>query len=255
MKQPSYSKLSANLESLQTLTALFANAEIIDLSVLLERGIPRWPSHPHLVIDPTVTHEHDGYYCQSISLAEHTGTHVDAPHHIHADMPDRTIEHVPLESLVGPCTVIDLSDRDWQPGESATLRDIETYLERHGAQIETGDIVLINYGWLRRYWTTGGSWKYYVDNQPGLTAEVADELIRKQVKAVGTDTSAVGTPVKDGRSELCHFHQRVLREEIYLIETLDQLDRLPAKCFFMTAPLKIHRGSGSPIRAMAVVPR
>lgn len=255
MEHPRHSPKSVNLESLQALSALFAGAEMIDLSVLLERGIPRWPSHPHLVIDPTVTHEHDGYYCQSISLAEHTGTHVDAPHHIHADMPERTIEHVPIDALVGPCTVIDLSDREWKPGESATWHDIETYLDQHEAQIEEGDIVLINYGWLQRYWTTGGSWRYYVDNQPGLTKEVADELIRKRVKAVGTDTSAVGTPVANGQSEPCHFHQRVLREGIYLIETLVQLERLPVKCFFITAPLKIHRGSGSPIRAMAVVPR
>ena len=53
--------------------------QIVDLSPVIEKGIPRWPSHPHLVIDKTVTHEHDGFYCQSISMAEHTGAHVDPP--------------------------------------------------------------------------------------------------------------------------------------------------------------------------------
>ena len=237
------------------MTSLFADSEIVDLTVLLERGIPRWPSHPHLVIDPTVTHEHDGYYCQSISMAEHTGTHVDAPHHVHADLPEQTVEHIPLPSLIGPCTVIDLSDREWKPGECATLNDMLAYLERHGAEIDEGDIVLIHFGWLKRHWTTGKDWRYYVDNQPGLTKDAADYLIGKRVKAVGTDTAAVGTPVSGGVSKPCFFHQQVLRQGIYLIETLDQLDRLPVKCFFITAPLKIHRGSGSPVRAMAVVPR
>lgn len=63
--------------------------EVVDLSPVLERGIPRWPSHPHLVIDKTVTHEHDGFYCQGLSMAEHTGAHVDAPEHSRRDRMER----------------------------------------------------------------------------------------------------------------------------------------------------------------------
>ncbi|MBX5435752.1 MAG: cyclase family protein [Alicyclobacillaceae bacterium] len=240
--------------ALQQLRDLFAHAKVVDLSPLLENGIPRWPTHPPLVIDPTVTHEHDGYYCQSVYMAEHTGSHVDAPHHIHADMPEATVEHIPPAALIGPATVVDLSDRQWQPGERATLADVKRWSERTGVQVEPGDIVLFHFGWLRRYWTTSGAWKRYAYNQPGFAEDLADFVIETGVRAVGTDTVAVGTPVVDGNQERCYFHERVLRRHIYLMECLDNLDQLPPKCFFIAAPLKIKRGSGSPIRAIALIP-
>ncbi|KIL38033.1 hypothetical protein SD70_29150 [Gordoniibacillus kamchatkensis] len=242
-------------QPLAALKAAFSQMEVVDLTVTLEKGIPRWPSHPHLVIDQTVTHEHDGYYCQSVSFAEHTGTHMDAPYHAHRELPHLTLESVAPDALIGMCTSIDLSGREWLPGESAELDDVERALARTGAEIDEGDIVLINFGWLKRFWTTGRDWRYYADNQPGLTKEVADFLLEKRVRAVGTDTIAVGTPIADGVSGYCHFHQRVLKNEIYLMECLVNLELLPAKCFFIAAPLKIHNGSGSPVRALAYIPK
>ncbi|NRF95871.1 hypothetical protein HQN89_34225 [Paenibacillus frigoriresistens] len=51
-------------------------------------------------IDATATHEHDGFACQSPFLGEFTGTHVDAPFHIPADLANSTIEHV--DRMDGP---------------------------------------------------------------------------------------------------------------------------------------------------------
>jgi kynurenine formamidase len=36
---------------------------------------------------------------------------------------------------------------------------------------------------------------------------------------------------------------------------LKNLGRLPPFCFFMTFPLKVKGGSGSPVRAVALVPK
>ncbi len=58
-----------------TLASLIGGMRSVDLAPKLERGMPIFPTHPHLVIDPTVVHRRDGYYCQSISMAEHTGCH------------------------------------------------------------------------------------------------------------------------------------------------------------------------------------
>ncbi|MBD2870607.1 cyclase family protein [Paenibacillus arenilitoris] len=232
---------------------LVRSSRTVDLSVLLETGIPRWPSHPPLMIGPAATHEHDGYANQLLGISEHTGTHMDAPYHIHGDMPGRTIEHVAPDAVIGRCVVIDLTFREWQPGERATLEQIEAVLARTNTAIREGDIVLIHFGWMR-YWTTSREWSRYADNQPGMTEDAADFFISRKVRAVGTDTAAVGTPVKDGMSEVCYFHKKVLRNEIYLIECLRQLDQLPPVCFFIALPLKIAGGSGSPIRAIALVP-
>ena len=39
---------------------LLREFDVVDLSPTLENDIPRWPTHPPLVIQPTVTHSHDG---------------------------------------------------------------------------------------------------------------------------------------------------------------------------------------------------
>jgi arylformamidase len=244
---------SPGSQALSILNEIFHSAQIVDLTALLEKGIPRWPSHAPLMIDATNTHEHDGYACQTLSIAEHVGTHVDAPYHVHADLPDLTIEHVPLNAFIGKCTVVDLTFKVWEGGERAELSDVRHALDQAQTEIEEGDIVLFHFGWMK-YWTTSRDWGYYANNQPGFTEEVADYLLNKRVKAVGTDTAAVGTPVKNGVSDRCFFHERVLRQEVYLIECLNHLDRLPSKCFFMAQPLKIRGGSGSPVRALAVIP-
>lgn len=243
------------VESLNEIENFLSSSEVIDLTALLENGIPRWPSHPHLVIDPTVNHDHDGYYCQSIALPEHCGTHVDAPYHVHGDLPEKTIDTIKPDSLIGKCTVIDLSSKDWKPGDRATLDDVQGYLDQKGISIEENDIVLFNFGWLKKYWTTSIEWKYYAENQPGLSEDLAEFMINKKIKAFGTDTIAVGTPVIKGIQDQCFFHERVLRNEIYLMECLVNLEKLPPKCFFFAAPLKIYKGSGSPIRALAFIPR
>jgi len=243
------------VESLQKISEILKNSRFVDLTVLLENGIPRWPSHPHLVIDQTVTHEHDGYYCQSINMAEHTGTHVDAPYHSHEDLSAKTIEKIKIDSLIGTCKVIDFSTREWKPGERLKLSEVKEYLLENKLDIEKDDIVLFNFGWLDKYWTNTSEWKYYSMNQPGMDEELADYLIEKNIKAVGTDTIAVGTPVVDGVSEVCYFHEKVLRKDIYLMECLENLKELPKECLFIAAPLKIVNGSGSPIRALAVIPQ
>ena len=67
---------------MENLDNLFKKEKIVDLSPTIERGMPKFPTHPSIVIDKKITHEHDGYYCQTLNFGEHTGTHVDCPAHI-----------------------------------------------------------------------------------------------------------------------------------------------------------------------------
>jgi arylformamidase len=236
--------------SAEALFATLRRWRCIDLSVTLEAGIPRWPAHPHLVIDQTVTHAHDGYYCQSLSLAEHTGTHVDAPCHVHPDLMDNSIDRADPSALVGRAVVADLAPLGLGAGQSATLAQVQSALAARGLTAGPGDILLIHFGWMR-HWTTGPGWKFYATNQPGLAPEVADWILATGLKAVGTDTIAVGTPLAGGVAQPCACHERVLRRGIPLVECLANLDQLTRPVLFIAAPLKIRAGSGSPIRALA----
>lgn len=235
-------------------------ARWIDLSPRIENGMPRWPTHPPVIVSQTMTHDHDGFYCQNLSMPEHAGAHVDAPYHIHKDLPDQTIENVPIDSLFGPCKIVHLEHLDLQAGEVADADDVIAWEKASGEVIQQGDIVLINFGWLKRHWRTDNQWSYYAMNQPGLTEDAADLFRSRQIRVIGSDTAACGMALKDGRTVIdgpepigCWIHGTLLCEGILLVECLANLEQLPDAAYFMALPLKTHRGSGSPIRAVGLV--
>ena len=49
------------------------------------------------------------------------------------------------------------------------------------------------------------------------------------------------------------IHPMVLEKQVLIIENLTRLDELPDFFLFMALPLKIRQGSGSPIRAIALI--
>ena len=68
---------------------------------------------------------------------------------------------------------------------------------------------------------------------------------------MGCDTVAVDA----FGSEENPAHYTLLGNEVYIVENLKNLDKLPSFCFFMAFPLKVKDGSGSPVRAVALVPK
>lgn len=68
MKDPVPPKSHHSFEAVRTAARHLRSLRPVDLAPTLGRGIPRWPSHPHLIIDQTIMHENDGYYCQNVSM-------------------------------------------------------------------------------------------------------------------------------------------------------------------------------------------
>src|SRR5919107_6204863 len=66
---------------------------------------------------------------------------------------------------------------------------------------------------------------------------------------VGCDTLAIDATVSTENPA----HYARLGSEVYIVENLKNLDRLPPFCLFLALPLKIKGGSGSPVRAVALV--
>lgn len=247
-------------DSLTQLHTLMNSARIFDLSPMIENDMPRFPTHPPVIINKTVTHAHDGYYCQTVFIPEHAGAHVDSPYHIHEKLIEKTIETFPVNFLIGLCKVIHLEKRDWKPGECATAKDIFAWEEESGERIEANDIVLFNFGWLKKYWTTGKNWAWYSMNEPGLSEDASELLLSRRIKAIGSDTVACGTALEDGKPNPdapppnnCWIHNNLLSKDILILECLANMEKIPNACFFMAFPLKIKNGSGSPIRPVAIV--
>jgi len=235
------------------LTSGIQNATVVDLSPLIENGMPRWLTHPHAVIHQTVTHEHDGYYTQTLNIAEHTGSHIDAPAHIHPHMMDDTIEKAPPATFLAPATLFDLRRFKLGPGDFATLpmfQELESEMDRPLAE---GDVMLANFGWHEKYWVTDSNWRYYAGFCPGIDEESIAWISSKNPVAVGADTVAFDTALIEGKEvQVSHAHATYcLPHRIYIIESLANLGQLPSHFFFMALPLNIKYGSGSPVRAIA----
>lgn len=231
---------------------LLRGMRVVDLSPTLERGIPNWPMHPPLVIDKAREKERDGYYAQLLVICEHTGTHVDAPTHFHPAMTDRSIDLFPADNLIAPAIVYDFADQQLRPGELVTRDMVEAYEARHGVAVGAGEIALVNFGWMQRYWRTDSQSTWFVKNSPGIQEDAIIHFRDRGIRAIGCDTVACDMAVVDGVGlETTGHTDHWLPRGILIMEMLTNLDKLSRRCLFVATPLKIKEGSGSPIRPLA----
>ena len=187
---------------------------IVDLSLPLGEDTPLYPGDPEVKIRPWAFIERDGYYMNVLKLGEHSGTHVDAPAHF---IPGgKTVDEMPLEKFMGYAFVLDVKGGEG----NVKLDEIPDSGYRNR-------IVLF---------LTGGR---------ELSPEVALFLVAEGAKAVGTDAMSIGDKT---------VHTILLSAEVPVFENLTNLEKLVSKTFtFIALPLKIDGGSGSPVRAVAVL--
>ena len=134
----------------EQLNQLIGEAEIVDLSPTIEHNMPKWPTHPQIIVDPTITHAHDGYYCQTLVMGEHTGAHVDCPAHILPEMQDKTVDKYGPTMVMGPAVKYDIFRLNAQPGDRITKEQI---LELMGLLTERQrDIVILYFYYGETQW-------------------------------------------------------------------------------------------------------
>jgi len=233
---------------LSVLIEAFSQFEVRDLTHALEEGIPFFPTHSRFYhLD--ANRDDDQAILFQILMHEHNGTHVDAPAHCMAGVPDADrdyLESVPPERLIGPAAVVDVSDN---PPHLLQAESLLTW-EKVNGSIEPGEAVIFNFGWHRK-WRTGIHGRAFVEQYPGIDVGLAKYLLDRRVRAVGTDCLGIDC---SGSTEN-PAHKQLLTNHILIMENLAALDGLPRRIFLIAAPLRIRRGSGSPIRAIALVPK
>ena len=235
--------------------------QIVDLSHAFGAGTLYWPTSASKF---GLKQEANGptpggwfYSANTLSTPEHGGTHLDAPRHFSEK--GRTADEIPLEQLVAPAVVIDVTkeaaaDRDYRLTREAVL----AFEKAHG-QIARGTVVLLRTGW-SRFWPDARS--YLGDDTPGDASklsfpsygvEAARLLVEERgVAALGIDTASIDY----GRSSDFQVHRVAAARNVPGFENLTNLDRLPARGAMIVAlPMKIEGGSGGPLRAIALVPR
>jgi kynurenine formamidase len=201
-----------------------------------------------------------GFYYASNNFftSEHGGTHMDAP--VHFAEGSHTADQVPLESLVGPALVIDVTEASRQSADYlVTVADLEAWEQKHGP-IEPNAIVLIRTGF-SQYWPDAARYLGTAERGagavpklhfPGLHPDAAAWIVaNRPIKAIGIDTASIDF----GQSTLYESHRTLYAKNIPAFENLTSLEQLPARGAFIVAlPMKIRGGSGAPLRAMAILP-
>ncbi len=234
----------------EELERVLQEMRIVDLTHTLEEGIPTYPTHAKYFQMPWRSLG-DPAEMNQLILSEHTGTHVDSPSHFVPDPDDparKHIDEVDVTTLIGRAVTLDFGPF----GATNELVDLAAIVawEREHVAIEPGDIVLVNFRWGSRWHPVPGGFAF-LEGWPGLSRDSAEYLADRAVKAVGTDCISLDSG--DGGGGELPAHYTLLPRGILIVENLANLDRLPALSFFVALPLKIKHGTGSPLRAIALV--
>ncbi len=233
---------------------------IVDLSHPYDAQTIFWPTESGFVLEK----EHDGdsgkgyyYRANRLTTPEHGGTHIDAPSHFAAK--GLTVDAIPLEQLVGPAVVVDVTRKCAADRDYRVAIDDFTDWEKVNGEIPKRSIVLLRTGFAKfwpdrkRYLGTDarGSAAIAELHFPGLDAAAAEWLVReRKIKAVGLDTASIDY----GQSTRFETHVALMTNDVPAMENLANLDRLPATGVTVVAlPMKIAGGSGGPLRAIAIV--
>jgi kynurenine formamidase len=234
-----------------TLVDAFRRARIVDASPVIRPGMPLFPGHPPLEIDAMArTHERDGYFLQTLSFGEHTGTHADAPAHAVPSRSADTIDTIPVSRFVVPYVIFDLAPLHLEPGRLAASGDLVAAERAAGHSLEGGDAALINFGWEVHYDAPDDWW---IKNAPGLSADACEYLVDRGVSLVGSDTATCDIAIREGSIVADHGHQTYfLPNGIPIVEGLVGLGSAPRRGVFVGAPLKVYGGSGAPLRAILI---
>jgi len=222
------------------------SVKIIDLSRALKPGGPETTALPRFASWWYARCEWgDAVNFQAMLISEHTGTNVDAPKHVLDE--GETIDQLPIDAFLGPSVVLDL--RHLESLDDITPQIIQEAEAKLTSEIQPGDIVLLMTKYDELHWEPYPKGYAKLRNRPALTPDAADYLVQKRIKAIGVDTvspDVSGSPLP--------VHQILLSHGVLIIEALSNLDQIPeGRCLFVALPLKIHGGSGSPVRAVAIV--
>ncbi|MFW8595317.1 cyclase family protein [Cribrihabitans neustonicus] len=195
-----------------------------------------------------------------LKLGEHSGTHFDAPHHwiTGKDYEDGYTDTLDVQRLVAPVNVIDCSKESAENPDFLLTADLIKAWEAEHGEIGKGEWVVMRTDWDQR----AGDEALFLNadaegpHSPGPTPDAVEYLLSKGI--VGWGSQCIGTDA--GQAGLMDppypAHNLLHRDNCFGLASLANLDKLPAKgAILIAAPLKIARGTGSPIRALALVPR
>jgi len=245
---------------------------IIDCTTVLGPDTPilRLPEDfarntPKVEIHKISEYDEDGpfFAWNWLKLGEHSGTHFDAPHHWISgkDFKDGYTDTLDVQRLIASVNVIDCSaEAADDPDFLLTAQHVKVWEAQNG-EINPGEWVLMRTDWDKR----SNDEELFLNDDtdpfedgshsPGPTTECMDYLLSKGIVGWGTQCIGTDAGMAGKFSPPYPAHNYLHRDNCFGLASLTNLDQLPAKgAVLMASPLKIENGTGSPMRALALVP-
>jgi arylformamidase len=203
---------------------------IFDITRTIRPGIAVWPGDPafDLTWASSLT-AGDASNVARVSLGVHTGTHVDAPHHILSS--GAPIDEIALDTFIGKVTVADAAERPW----------IDAGFVRHLLSLNPEPHRLI---FRTAAWAAGAD--TFPNQYPSIAPEAAEVLTAAGIVLVGTDAPSVDPP----DSADLPAHHTLLSAGTCILENLLLDDVPPGDYELIALPLRIAGADASPVRAV-----
>jgi arylformamidase len=207
---------------------------LIDLSQPIFDGGPNCPAHPPVRSEVTSDHTRADWCWETLTLASHTGSHLDAP--LHKIAGGASIDSLPLEAFTGPAHIADL--RGIAPGAWITPEILAATLP---TDLPPDRIVLMATGWgdIRE---RSELWLY---QSPKLAPAAAEWLVEKRIRGLGVDHWGIGGWDKENDATV---HTILLGHGIWIVEELRfpaDVYQLPMPQNFMALPINLRGHSGA----------
>ena len=222
--------------------ALGADVHGVDLSQPIFDAGPNCPAHPPVRSEVSSDHVSAQWHWETLTLASHTGSHLDAP--LHKIAGGAAIDSLPLESFMGAAFIANL-----RPIEPRAPITPELLAKALPPDLPMDSIVLMATGWgdIRE---RSDEWLY---GSPILTPEAAEWLGEKQIRGLGIDHWGIGGWDKENDAAV---HTILLSRGIWIVEELRlsaEVCELPMPQTFMALPINLKAHSGAWCRPLFLI--
>jgi len=229
------------------------SVELVDLTRSIRNRMPHSGTQPVPMIWPSSTHAESasarggGFSTGSMAmlLSDHSGTHVDAWNHLDPGPDADDIAEMPLtDFFIAQAAAIDVPG--FRPDETIPTAVLLAGLD---ALPEAVEGLLIRTAAVPEPPPTPQT---YLNGFPGLDGSSVHALADRGVRLIGVDTRSVDTAASEFGDNLQPAHRACLHRHVVALENLIIPVDLCGRIFELwVLPLKIVKGTGSPVRAVA----
>ena len=197
---------------------------IHDVTVPLAPGMLAYPGDLPFQIEPVHRLGSDAYNLSRLVLTTHSGTHVDAPAHFVAG--GVTVDHLPLEILLGKARVVELLARERVERPDLEALDLSDDLRVLLKTRMSGQMLKAS----------------YQEDHLYLSEDAAHYLAQAGIKLVGFDYLSID---RFGSADF-PAHHALLEAGVVVVEGLDLSEVEPGEYDMACLPLRVDGGTRRP---------